>query len=126
MLIGGLYGLLSVMLGAFAAHGLRDVISTASLSSWQTGVTYQMSHALALLFTGLWLQPGGPRVLAVAGVFFSVGVLGFSGSIYLLVLLQMTWLGPVTPLGGLSLIAGWVCLCLAIVRVKGSAPGQDL
>ena len=126
MLIGGLYGLLSVMLGAFAAHGLRDVISTASLSSWQTGVTYQMSHALALLFTGLWLQLGGPRVLAVAGAFFSVGVLGFSGSIYLLVLLQMTWLGPVTPLGGLSLIAGWVCLCLAIVRVKGSAPGQDL
>ena len=64
MLIGGLYGLLSVLLGAFAAHGLRDVISTASLSSWQTGVTYQMSHALALLFTGLWLQLGGPRGLA--------------------------------------------------------------
>ena len=126
MLIGGLYGLLSVLLGAFAAHGLRDVISTASLSSWQTGVTYQMSHALALLFTGLWLQLGGPRVLAVAGVFFSVGVLGFSGSIYLLVLLQMTWLGPVTPLGGLSVSAGWVGLGLAIVRVEGSGPGQDL
>ena len=126
MMMGGLYGLLSVMLGAFAAHGLRDVISPTSLSSWQTGVTYQMSHALALLFTGLWLHLGGPRMLAVAGVLFSVGVLGFSGSIYLLVLLQMTWLGPVTPLGGLSLIAGWVCLCLAIVRVKGSTPRQDL
>jgi uncharacterized membrane protein YgdD (TMEM256/DUF423 family) len=126
MLMGGLYGLLSVMLGAFAAHGLRDVISPASLSSWQTGVTYQMSHALVLLFTGLWLQLGGPRVLTVAGAFFSAGVLGFSGSIYLLVLLKMTWLGPVTPLGGLSLIAGWVCLCMAILRVKGSASGQDL
>ena len=69
---------------------------------------------------------GGPRALAVAGMFFSVGVLGFSGSIYLMVLLQMAWLGPVTPLGGLSLIAGWGCLCLAIVRVNGSTPGQDL
>ncbi len=126
MVMGGLYGLLSLIFGAFAAHGLRDVISPASLSSWQTGVTYQMSHALALLFTGLWLHWGGPRVLAVAGVLFSVGVLGFSGSIYLLVLLQFTWLGPVTPMGGLSLIAGWVCLCLATVRVKGSSPGQDL
>ena len=126
MMMGGLYGLLSLIFGAFAAHGLRDVISPASLSSWQTGVTYQMSHALALLFTGLWLHLGGPRMLAVAGVLFSVGVLGFSGSIYLLVLLQITWLGPVTPLGGLSLIAGWACLCLATVRVKGSRPGQDL
>ena len=126
MMMGGLYGLLSVVLGAFATHGLRDVISPASLSSWQTGVTYQMSHALVLLFTGLWLQLGGPRALAVAGMFFSVGVLGFCGSIYLMVLLQMAWLGPVTPLGGLSLIAGWVCLCLAIVRVNGSTPGQDL
>ena len=126
MVMGGLYGLLSLMFGAFAAHGLNDAISPASLSSWQTGVTYQMSHALALLFTGLWLHLGGPRVLAVAGVLFSVGVLGFSGSIYLLVLLQITWLGPVTPLGGLSLIAGWVCLCLAIARVKGSKAGQDL
>ena len=79
--MGGLYGLISVILGAYAAHSLRDVISSTSLSSWQTGVSYQMSHALVLLFTGLWLQLGGPRVLVFAGAFFSAGVLGFSGSI---------------------------------------------
>ena len=123
--MGGLYGLISVILGAYAAHSLRDVISSASLSSWQTGVSYQMSHALVLLFTGLWLQLGGPRILVFAGAFFSAGVLGFSGSIYLLVLTQMPWLGPVTPLGGLSLIAGWVFLSVAVLRVKGFAPGQE-
>ena len=123
--MGGLYGLISVILGAYAAHSLRDVISSESLSSWQTGVFYQMSHALVLLFTGLWLQLGGPRVLVFAGAFFSAGVLGFSGSIYLLVLTQMSWLGPVTPLGGLSLIAGWVFLSVAVLRVKGFAPGRE-
>ena len=120
MLLGGLYGLLAVLLGAFASHGLRDMIPADSLSSWQTGVTYQMTHALVLLFTGLWLQLGGPSLLKVAGALFAVGVLAFSGSIYLLVLLQVAWLGPVTPLGGLSLIAGWLCLCLAILRTKGA------
>lgn len=125
MLLGGLYGLLAVLLGAFAAHGLRDVIPEVSLSSWQTGVSYQMSHALVLLFTGLWLQLGGPRLLSVAGSLFSIGVLAFSGSIYLLVLLQVSWLGPITPLGGLSLIGGWLCLCLAILQPKDSAQEQD-
>ena len=110
MLLGGLFGLLAVVLGAFAAHGLRDVIPDESLSSWQTAVSYQMSHALVLLFTGLWRHLGGPRLLGVAGWLFSMGVLTFSGSIYRLVLLQVAWLGPVTPLGGLSLIAGWLCL----------------
>ena len=123
--MGGLYGLISVILGAYAAHSLRDVISSESLSSWQTGVSYQMSHALVLLFTGLWLQLGGPRVLVFAGAFFSAGVLWFSGSIYLLVLTEMPWLGPVTPLGGLSLIAGWVFLSVAVLRVKGFAPGRE-
>jgi uncharacterized membrane protein YgdD (TMEM256/DUF423 family) len=125
MLLGGLYGLLAVLLGAFAAHGLRDVIPADSLSSWQTAVTYQMSHALVLLFTGLWRHFGGPRLLGVAGWLFSMGVLAFSGSIYLLVLMQVAWLGPITPLGGLSLIAGWLCLCVAILRSKDSAQERD-
>ena len=124
--LGGLYGLLAVLLGAFAAHGLRDVVSDDSLSSWQTAVNYQMSHALVLLFTGLWRQLGGPRLLGVAGSLFSIGVLAFSGSIYLLVLLEVPWMGPLTPLGGLSLIGGWLCLCLAVLRSKDLTPKQDL
>ena len=126
MFLGGLYGLLAVLLGAFAAHGLRDVVSDDSLSSWQTAVNYQMSHALVLLFTGLWRQLGGPRLLGVAGSLFSIGVLAFSGSIYLLALLEVPWMGPLTPLGGLSLIGGWLCLCLAVLRSKDLTPKQDL
>ena len=116
MSIAAAYGLVAVLLGAFAAHGLKDVLPASSLASWQTGVTYQMTHALVLLVTGLWLRQGGPGLLKVAGVLFATGVLAFSGSIYGLVLLQASWLGPVTPLGGLCLIAGWACLLVAAVQ----------
>ena len=125
MFLGGLYGLLAVLLGAFAAHGLRDMVSDDSLSNWQTAVSYQMTHALVLLCTGLWRQLGGSRLLGVAGSLFSIGVLVFSGSIYLLVLLEAPWMGPVTPLGGLSLIGGWLCLCLEVLRSKDSTQKQD-
>ena len=116
MSIAAAYGLVAVMLGAFAAHGLRDVLSASSLASWQTGVTYQMTHALVLLVIGLWLRQGGSDLVKVAGILFAIGVLAFSGSIYALVLLQVSWLGPVTPLGGLSLVAGWGCLLVAAVQ----------
>lgn len=113
MSVGAVFGLVAVLLGAFAAHGLKDVLSASSLASWQTAVTYQMTHALVLLVTGLWLRQGGPGLLKVAGVLFVTGVLLFSGSIYGLVLLKAAWLGPVTPFGGLCLIAGWGCLVVA-------------
>lgn len=114
--IGGLYGLLAVLLGAFAAHGLRDILTPSELSSWQTAVTYQMSHALMLLLTGLWIRQGGPALLKVVGLLLASGVLLFSGSIYALLLLNFSWLGPVTPMGGLLMIAGWACLCVCAVR----------
>lgn len=113
---GGLYGLLAVLLGAFAAHGLRDILTPSELSSWQTAVTYQMSHALMLLLTGLWIRQGGPALLKVVGLLLASGVLLFSGSIYALLLLNFSWLGPVTPMGGLLMIAGWACLCVCAVR----------
>ena len=116
MSIAATYGLVAVLLGAFAAHGLKEVLSASSLASWQTGVTYQMTHALVLLVIGLWLRQGGSNLVKVAGVLFAIGVLVFSGSIYALVLLQVSWLGPVTPLGGLCLIAGWVCMLVAAAQ----------
>lgn len=116
MSIAATYGLVAVLLGAFAAHGLKEVLSASSLASWQTGVTYQMTHALVLLVIGLWLRQGGSNLVKVAGVLFAIGVLVFSGSIYALVLLQVSWLGPVTPLGGLCLIAGWGCMLVAAVQ----------
>ena len=118
MILGGVYGLLAVVLGAFGAHGLRDLVSAASLESWQTAVSYQMFHALALLLTGLWMRFSGSRSLPWAGAFFTLGILAFSGSIYALVLLKATWLGPITPLGGTLLIAGWTCLCVAALRFQ--------
>lgn len=116
MSIAATYGLVAVLLGAFAAHGLKEVLSASSLASWQTGLTYQMTHALVLLLIGLWLRQGGSNLVKVAGVLFAIGVLVFSGSIYALVLLQVSWLGPVTPLGGLCLIAGWGCMLVAAVQ----------
>ena len=118
MSVGAAFGLTAVLLGAFAAHGLKDVLSASNLASWQTAVTYQMTHALVLLVTGFWLHLGGPSLLKVAGVLFVTGVLAFSGSIYALVLLQASWLGAVTPVGGLCLIAGWSCLLVAAFQSK--------
>ena len=123
LIAGGLFGLLSVLLGAFAAHGLSQTLSASQLATWQTGVSYQMYNALALLLSGLWLLNNGPRILKTAGMLFCVGTLGFSGSIYALVLTSATWLGPVTPLGGLCLISGWLCLCWA--GVKAAARGDS-
>ena len=120
-LIGGIYGLLAVLLGAFGAHGLREVLSASSFVSWQTGVLYQLVHAPVMLITALWLRHGGPAVLRLAGLFFALGILTFSGSIYALVLFNTSWsasLGPVTPLGGLALIAGWTCLCVAALKTQ--------
>ena len=116
MSIAATYGLVAVLLGAFAAHGLKEVLSASRLASWQTGVTYQMTHAPVLLVIGLWLRQGGSNLVKVAGVLFAIGVLVFSGSLYALVLLQVSWLGPVTPLGGLCLIAGWVCMLVAAAQ----------
>lgn len=117
LVAGGLFGLLSVLLGAFASHGLSQVLSAAQLATWQTGVSYQMYHAIVLLFSGIWLLHDGPRILKIAGLFFCLGTVGFSGSIYALVLTSATWLGPVTPLGGLCLISGWLCLCWAAIKL---------
>ena len=106
--VGGLYGLLGVALGAFGAHGLRDRLEASQLSSWQTAVQYQLIHAIALIVVGVWLLHTGAVALRYAGGLFVAGVALFSGSIYLLILTSATWLGPVTPLGGVALMAGWL------------------
>ncbi len=103
------------MLGAFGAHALRSQLSPTSLSSWETAVAYQMYHALVLLVVGIWLNTDGPSTLKIAGALFAFGVVLFSGSIYALVLTSMSWLGPVTPLGGLLLMGGWATILYSVV-----------
>ncbi len=116
--VGGLYGLLGVALGAFGAHGLRDRLDPSQLSSWQTAVQYQLFHGLALLVVGVWLLQTGAEALRYAGAFFTVGVALFSGSIYILVLTSASWLGLVTPFGGLFLMVGWLAVIYAGVFLQ--------
>jgi len=116
LILASAYGLLSVVLGAFGAHALKERLSAEQLVSWETGVRYQMFHALAILLfvvlaeRGLYLKPS---LLA-----FSLGTLLFSGSIYCLCLGigPRAVLGPITPVGGLSLIIGWGWLLVEVAR----------
>jgi uncharacterized membrane protein YgdD (TMEM256/DUF423 family) len=105
---------LAVALGAFGAHGLRARLSPDMLAVYETGVRYQMYHALALLAVA-WVAsrwPGAP-LTAWAGWAFVAGTVFFSGSLYVLALTNQSWVGAVTPIGGVAFIAGWVCLALA-------------
>lgn len=116
-LAAGVFGLTGVIMGAYGAHGLAARgVSAAQLASWDTAVKYQMFHALALLMTSVWMRQSAPPVLTVSGIAWFIGVLLFSGSIYILVLGGPRWLGPVTPLGGVALMIGWAALLLAAYR----------
>jgi uncharacterized membrane protein YgdD (TMEM256/DUF423 family) len=111
--LGSLFGLMGVALGAFGAHALRARVSAADLAIFETGVRYQMYHALALLFVA-WLatRSAGPAT-SLAGWAFTTGILVFSGSLYVLLLSGQRWLGAVTPIGGVAFLVGWTALAWA-------------
>ncbi|NQU39984.1 MAG: DUF423 domain-containing protein [Lentisphaerae bacterium] len=122
LVLGALYGGLAVFLGAFGAHGLNGKLGAELLDSYETGVRYQFYHALALLLVGLLMSQMESPLMRWAGGCFALGTLLFSGSVYLLStrpllpLGELRFLGPVTPLGGLLLIAGWILLAVAVGR----------
>jgi uncharacterized membrane protein YgdD (TMEM256/DUF423 family) len=106
--LGAVYGLLTVTLGAFGAHGLRGRVADDLLVTWGTGADYLGMHALALLACGLLsLHVPGSRLVAAAGWAFALGTLVFSGSLFILVLSGVRAWGAVTPFGGTLLILGW-------------------
>jgi uncharacterized membrane protein YgdD (TMEM256/DUF423 family) len=112
--VGAVCGALSVIIGAFGAHGLKEHMSARSLEVYETGAKYQMYHALALLAVGLLaLQGRSGTMLNLAGWSFVVGILLFSGSLYALALTGITKLGAITPFGGIGLIIGWFALAIA-------------
>lgn len=116
-LLGTLFGALGVALGAFGAHALKERLSADLLATFETGVRYQMYHALALVAVVVALGRWPDSSLAVtAGWLFVAGIILFSGSLYGLALLDVRILGAVTPLGGVAFIAGWLCLLLAAWR----------
>jgi uncharacterized membrane protein YgdD (TMEM256/DUF423 family) len=100
--IGGVAGLLAVALGAFGAHGLEDVVTDEGMAWWQTAARYHLVHAVAIVLVALH-----PRRPFAAGVLFTAGIVLFSGSLYVMALTELRWLGAITPLGGLCLIGGW-------------------
>lgn len=130
LLLGAIFGGLSVGLGAFAAHGLDKVfveqyagqtrvvagetvpLSKKFLNDFNTGAEYQMSHSLALLAVGLLAHRRASVRLVIAGAAFTVGIVLFSGSLYVLTLTGVTKWGMVTPLGGVALLVGWIALAL--------------
>lgn len=117
MRAAGISGFLGVGLGAFGAHGLRDVLLQRGMSdAWETAVRHHLLHAIGLLCLALWMQTNG----ALGSKFFRwashawiTGTILFSGSLYGLALGGPHWLGPVTPLGGVALMIGWILLMVA-------------
>ncbi|HEY7774545.1 MAG TPA: DUF423 domain-containing protein [Marinagarivorans sp.] len=104
-------GAVAVMLGAFGAHALKQSLSASALQTWHTAVQYHFIHVLALLALGVLLRFAGEAVAGkVAGIAFMLGMLLFCGSLYWLALGGPRWLGPITPLGGLAFIVGWLAL----------------
>lgn len=104
-----IFGSLAVMAGAFGAHGLRSRLTPEQLSAWATASQYHLLHSVVLLALALFALQTGKSVRVPASL-FALGTTLFSGSIYLLLLSGQKWLGPVTPIGGLLLIAGWLSL----------------
>ena len=119
--IAALTGALSVMLGAFAAHGLKNLLSAVNLQVFETAVRYQFYHVFALLAVGILYKEFPGKLMAWAGNLFVAGMILFSGSLYLLCYVKhasipLNWLGAITPFGGAAFIAGWVMLFLAIIK----------
>lgn len=112
--IGAILGAIGVGLGAFGAHGLKGRVEDSAIAIWQTAASYQMWHALALLVVAWVISEGSSSAARVSGIALTLGVLLFSGSLYVLVLSGQKWLGAITPLGGLAFIVGWVSLAMAL------------
>ncbi|QJR79685.1 DUF423 domain-containing protein [Alteromonas pelagimontana] len=120
ILIGASGALLAVVLGAFGSHGLKQILDAGALQTFEIGVRYQMYHSLALLLLVALAPHFRPRTVTIAGWAFVAGTLLFSGSLYLLAIADMKFLGPITPLGGLFLMAGWMGVVAAAIQGSGN------
>lgn len=117
LVIGALLALVAVMAGAFGAHGLRTMVSARGLEVFQTAVTYQVYHSIALILVAILAGMGlHRRLLVFASGFFLLGILLFSGSLYVLVLTDIRWVGPITPIGGACFMVGWALVLIAGLR----------
>lgn len=119
--IAAISGAIAVAFGAFGAHKLKELIDEKSVMNWETGVKYQMLHTLAMLLCGVLMLLQPVKQLKTAASLFLAGIFCFSGSLYLLTTrtitgISATFLGPITPIGGLLFIAGWLFLFVAVSK----------
>ena len=119
---GAIIAAFSVMMGAFGAHLLKDILSDKALSLYETGIKYQLYHSFALIIAGILYHLSPDKKIKTASTLFLLGILFFSGSLYVLCykinnnIEGLKWVGPITPLGGLCFIAGWILLALGYKR----------
>ena len=123
LILGSLFALLAVILGAFGAHTLKEIVSPTQLAIFEKGVTYQFYHSLGLLASGILFQSFSKSLIKLATVFFALGILLFSGSLYLMVGLAASGgsigaAGIITPIGGLCFIGAWALLFSAFLSKK--------
>ena len=118
LMLAAFFGFTGVALGAFAAHGLKGRLSAQYLAIFHTGVTYQLVHTLAIIGVALLATQLQSRLVTWAGICFTLGIVLFSGSLYLLTLSGISKLGIITPIGGVAFLAGWLCLGLAAWRLS--------
>jgi uncharacterized membrane protein YgdD (TMEM256/DUF423 family) len=117
IILGALNAFLSVGLGAFGAHGLEGKLEPKYLETWKTGVTYQMFHATGILIVGVLLgKLPANALLSWSGWLMVIGIILFSGSLYVLSLTKISILGAVTPLGGVAFLAAWILMIVAAVK----------
>jgi uncharacterized membrane protein YgdD (TMEM256/DUF423 family) len=122
--LGSIFGALAIVLGAFGAHSLKKMVSADALAVFQTGVQYQVYHALALLITGILHERLQNKWIRWTGYLFCVGIIFFSGSLYVIGLLNVhavpVLVGILTPVGGLFFISGWLCLLMGVITKSRS------
>ncbi len=123
ILTASFFGALAVILGAFGAHGLKNILAPDQLSIWQKGVEYQFYHTFAMLYLSTFARYKN-KLISLSFIFFSLGIILFSGSLYLLAVRDVypvffiKYVGPVTPIGGVFFVMGWIGLFLAALRDK--------
>lgn len=117
IVIGAINAFLAVALGAFGAHGLEGRVEQKYLDIWKTGVTYQMFHATGLLIVGVLLgKLPANTLLPWSGWMMLIGIILFSGSLYVMTLTKISILGAITPLGGVSFLVAWILIVIAAVK----------
>jgi uncharacterized membrane protein YgdD (TMEM256/DUF423 family) len=116
--LAALFGFLSVALGAFGAHSLKNILDEYGKSIYEKAVLYQMFHSMALFAVGVLQHLFKGISFSPAGFGFLIGILLFSGSLYVLAITGLKWLGAITPIGGLGFLFGWAWLIFAISRIR--------